>query len=156
MNDKEPRYPVVVLINGGSASAAEILAGALQDHKRGIIMGTQSFGKGSVQSIFPLPGGAGLKLTTARYYTPKGRSIQARGITPDIIVGEVELPIAAEKKDMPLRERDLENHIKDQGSATESDKAVPAAPASGKADKDYQLSRALDLLKGMGMLARQE
>jgi len=156
MNDKEPRYPVVVLINGGSASAAEILAGALQDHKRGIIMGTQSFGKGSVQSIFPLPGGAGLKLTTARYYTPKGRSIQARGITPDIIVGDVDMPPAPEKKETPLRERDLENHIKDQGSVPESGEAVPAALPPGKGDKDYQLSRALDLLKGMGMLAQQK
>ena len=156
MNDKEPRYPAVVLINGGSASAAEILAGALQDHKRGIIMGTQSFGKGSVQSIFPLPGGAGLKLTTAKYYTPKGRSIQARGITPDIIVGVVDLPAAPDKKEMPLRERDLENHITDQGSAPESGEAIPAARLPGKDGKDYQLSRALDLLKGMGMLAQQK
>ena len=89
---------MVVLINGGSASASEIVAGALQDHKRAVIMGTQSFGKGSVQTIFPLPGGAGLKLTTARYYTPNGRSIQAKGITPDIVVENGAIPVSARKK----------------------------------------------------------
>src|SRR6266567_1313085 len=111
MDDKEPRYPVVVLINGGSASASEIVAGALQDHKRAVIMGTQSFGKGSVQTVFSLPGGAGLKLTTARYYTPKGRSIQAKGITPDIIVASGELPVTLKRKEMDIREQDLENHF---------------------------------------------
>ena len=83
VGEKEPAYPIVVLINGGSASASEILAGALQDHRRAIIMGTPSFGKGSVQSVIPLRNGGALKLTTAKYYTPSGRSIQAKGIEPE-------------------------------------------------------------------------
>ena len=156
MNDKEPRYPVVVLINGGSASASEILAGALQDHKGAIIMGTQSFGKGSVQTVFPLPGGAGLKLTTAKYYTPKGRSIQAKGITPDIIVGNGEIPDTPKTKEGTFRERDLENHIKDREKERSHDETEPPATQAGKAVKDYQLSRALDLLKGVDLLAERK
>lgn len=107
LGTKEPRYPIVVLINGGSASASEIVAGALQDHKRAIIMGTQSFGKGSVQSIIPMKGNAALKLTTARYYTPSGRSIQAKGIVPDVEVPNI-TPLPAKEKGMEIKEKDLE------------------------------------------------
>ncbi|HLO27319.1 MAG TPA: S41 family peptidase [Geobacteraceae bacterium] len=152
---KEPRYPVVVLINGGSASASEILAGALQDHKRAVVMGTQSFGKGSVQSIFPLAGGAGLKLTTALYYTPKGRSIQAKGITPDIIVGNGEIAAAPATKGPEIRERDLENHIEESGVEPGVEEPAPAGKPDGKGLKDYQLARALDLLKGMQIISKE-
>ena len=165
MDGKEPRYPLVVLINGGSASASEILAGALQDHKRAVIMGSQSFGKGSVQTIFPLRGGAGLKLTTALYYTPKGRSIQARGITPDIIVGNGEIASVPTEKEKPFRERDLENHMENDVLPSDHpepkkpsghDKPTPQAGPADEGIKDFQISRALDLLKGMQLLATKK
>jgi carboxyl-terminal processing protease len=160
VGEKEPRYPMVVLINGGSASASEIVAGALQDHKRAIIMGTQSFGKGSVQSVLPLKNGDGLKLTTAKYYTPNGRSIQAKGITPDIVVGMMKPKNGGTPdKDESIREKDLENHFEENGKAPEPKKepkqektVMPAAADRTKQD-DYQLSRALDLLKGIDMLS---
>ncbi len=147
--------PIVVLVNGGSASASEIVAGALQDHKRAIIMGTKTFGKGSVQTIMPARGGGAVKLTTARYYTPNKRSIQAEGIVPDIVVKPLKVTEARKRRIRMLRERDLKHHLsngnrKKHGSDTK--KAVKK-PNTGKRKDliktDYQLFEALNLLKGL-------
>lgn len=160
IGEKEPHYPMAVLINGGTASASEIVAGALQDHKRAVIMGTQSFGKGSIQTIIPLGDGAGLKLTTARYYTPKGRSIQAKGITPDIYVTQLDLSAAAKiKPGTEFHEQDLENHISAPAKADGVKRDKPSAPVpTGKAEdettKDYQLARALELIRGLDLLQK--
>jgi carboxyl-terminal processing protease len=142
-------YPLIVLINGGSASAAEIVAGAIQDNSRGILLGTQTFGKGSVQTIFTLKDGSGLRLTTARYYTPSGRSIQAKGITPDILVK----PLQPEEEKVtptpkPPMEKDLERHLIDVEKGPPKEKEIPKKEeVKEKKPTDYQLERALELLK---------
>jgi carboxyl-terminal processing protease len=149
----EPGYPIVVLINGGSASASEIVAGALQDNERAVILGTQSFGKGSVQTIIPMNDDTGLRLTTARYFTPSGTSIQAKGIAPDILVKPME--IKEVEGFSSFREKDLANHI----NSPETDSVAPAQKPKqlkftldSKTRQDYQLLRALDLLKGWQIL----
>lgn len=168
------KVAMVVLVNGGSASASEIVAGALQDHKRAIILGTQTFGKGSVQSVLPLPGNTAIKLTTARYYTPDGRSIQAKGIVPDIVVEET----ANGSSGMQIREADLDRHLindKEKEAAKEAakqeSKAQPAkTPGKSGKDKkdendeeapvrmeyasksDYQFQQAVNLLKGLQIM----
>ena len=138
------RYPLIVLVNGGSASASEIVAGAIQDHGRGILVGTQTFGKGSVQTIFPMKDGSGLRLTTAKYFTPNGRSIQAKGILPDIIVKPA---LPEEEKVVPPpkqpAEKDLERHLIDNKEKEKTKKEE----AKEKKPSDPQLERALELLK---------
>lgn len=157
--------PMVVLINGGSASASEIVSGALQDHKRAVIMGTQSFGKGSVQTILPMNNGTAIKLTTARYFTPKGRSIQAKWIVPDIVVEDATVNTA--EQGMNLREADLSNHLSNPKEAEAPAKEAPKPPTVKKDEKqstdktpmeagtktDYQFMQAVNLLKGIDILA---
>jgi carboxyl-terminal processing protease len=136
--DTEPNYPMIVLVNRGTASASEIVAGALQDHGRAVIMGTQTFGKGSVQSLIDLEDGSGLKLTVARYYTPRHRSIQELGIAPDVVVADT-APV--QRDDEGPGEKDLERHFKNDGAPSVS----PPSPSSPP--PDYQLRTALDYLR---------
>lgn len=177
------KVPMVVLVNGGSASASEIVAGALQDHKRAVVMGTQSFGKGSVQTILPLGNGTAIKLTTARYFTPNGRSIQAKGITPDIVVEEATLSDSSDPNSVRVREADLGRHLsnpqnKDKqapapangeitpkeeppgGSGTTpkpsgSEGPKPPEPGEVVSKSDYQLNEALNLLKALNIVSRK-
>jgi carboxyl-terminal processing protease len=155
--------PMVVLVNGGSASASEIVAGALQDHKRATIMGTQTFGKGSVQTIMPLGNSTAIKLTTARYYTPNGRSIQAKGIEPDIMVEDPDQPQGGR-----VREADLVKHLESERSGkSEAEKpaAKPQAQPTSNPDRkpiefgsadDFQLKQAINHLKGQPVVAKAE
>jgi len=142
--------PLVILVNSGSASASEIVAGALQDHKRGIVMGTSSFGKGSVQTILPLNNEHALKLTTALYYTPLGRSIQAEGIEPDIVVERAK--ISQEQQSITVKEADLAGHLNNVKSTNSTDKISSADEITD----DYQLNQALNLLKGLNIIANKE
>ncbi len=142
--------PIVVLINSGSASASEIVAGALKDHSRAILMGTRSFGKGSVQTIQPMPGHGAIRLTTARYFTPSGVSIQAKGIEPDI---EVALARIEKLEGGPVREEDLRGAL-DSSADEDAEQTDEQAEVTDPAEIDFQLARALDLLKGLSVFGK--
>lgn len=151
--DASQRVPLVVLINGGSASAAEIVAGALQDSHRAVVMGTDSFGKGSVQTVLPLNNDRALKLTTALYYTPNGRSIQAQGIVPDIEVQRARL--TREDEVAGVKEADLAGHLGNGNGGADRPSNGKAATTPRPQDEDYQLGQALNLLKGLNITRNQ-
>ena len=138
--------PLAVLINGGSASASEIVAGALQDHHRAVLVGTRSFGKGSVQTIIPLPGHGAMRLTTARYYTPSGRSIQAKGIEPDIRVEAAKIEPPPAKKGVKVADASAT-----KGDSADADATSSVDPSIMGTARDYQLTRAVDMLRGMSL-----
>jgi carboxyl-terminal processing protease len=167
------QVPMVVLVNSGSASASEIVAGALQDHKRAVVMGTRTFGKGSVQTILPIGNGTAIKLTTARYFTPNGRSIQAKGIEPDIVVEDPSMP--SEDEGLGIREADLDKHLTNPnggdappvikpsdviktppadkpGQDGKDKKPLTLEPGEIVSKNDYQVNQALNLLKGLQIL----
>jgi carboxyl-terminal processing protease len=150
--------PMVVLVNQGSASASEIVSGALQDHKRAIIVGSRTFGKGSVQTILPLSNGTAVKLTTARYYTPSGRSIQAEGIEPDIALDPVRVS-AVESSFEPIKESDLSGHLMNgngkKPGKKDGEKTRDKEEEKSLAQTDYQLYEALNLLKGLAIQREQ-
>lgn len=161
--------PMVVLINGGSASASEIVAGALKDHRRAIVVGTKSFGKGSVQTVMPLRGDGAMRLTTARYYTPSGRSIQALGVSPDIVVAQPRTPAAGEEEDeeetstrpRSRSEADLRGRLDNDSLSEDEIRQIEeeqerAEEAAKLRDEDYQLAYAIDILKGLTALTGKE
>ena len=159
-NTRPHHYPIVVLVNEGSASAAEIVAGALQDHKRAVVVGVETFGKGSVQTVMPLRNGAALRLTTSLYYTPSGRSIQAKGIEPDIVV-ERELPRKRDDERGQLRvirEEDLKNHMDGEGKTESGTKPDSTHDSESKQqlESDNQLARALEVLKSWEILSQMK